>query len=145
MLIVADANILVRAAGSPFGPAGAILAEIERGTHRLVVSEHILRIVAEKLALPRIRKRLGLSDSRIRSYCTALRTSSLQVVPAQGPPIVPGDPEDDIIVYTAVAGRADVICTWDGHFYQPDVLAFCRRRGIRIRRDIDLLEDLRAV
>lgn len=145
MLIVADANILVRAAVSPTGPAGALLGRMESGDHKLVTSDHILDIVAGRLALPRIQRRHALPESRIQGYCLALRTVSIHVSPAQGPPIVPGDPEDDLIVYTAVAGRADVICTWDQHLYQPDVLAFCRRRGIRVCRDVDLLEDLHNV
>ena len=143
MLIVADANILVRAAVNPSGPAGALLTQVEHGHCRLVTSNHILEVVAAKLTLPRIQRRHTLPESKIRAYCLALERSSIHVSPAQGPPIVPGDPEDDIIVYTAVAGRADVICTWDQHLYQPAVLAYCQRRGIRICRDIDLLEDLR--
>jgi predicted nucleic acid-binding protein len=43
--------------------------------------------------------------------------------------VVLKDPNDDPVVYTAVAGGADVICTVDRHFYQPNVLAFCSRHG----------------
>ena len=65
--------------------------------------------------------------------------------PAEGPPVVLKDPNDDPVVYTAVAGGADVICTVDRHFYQPNVLAFCSRHGIQLMTDIELLHALRQV
>jgi len=36
-----------------------------------------------------------------------------------------------------------VICTVDGHFYEPGVIAFCNRYGIRIMNDVELLYILR--
>ena len=54
--------------------------------------------------------------------------------------IVPDDPSDDMIVATALAGRADVICTRDRHLHHPEVRAWCADRGIRILNDIELLE-----
>ena len=54
------------------------------------------------------------------------------------------DPDDDPVIYTALAGAADVICTVDRHFYEPGVLGFCSRYGIRIMDDVELLHDLRA-
>ncbi|MGC1722312.1 MAG: hypothetical protein WA746_25280, partial [Isosphaeraceae bacterium] len=48
-------------------------------------------------------------------------------------------PDDDPVVYTALAGAADVICTVDRHFYEPNVLQFCSRFGIRIMDDVELL------
>jgi len=43
-------------------------------------------------------------------------------------------------VYTAVAAGADVLCVRDRHFYEPAVVAFCRREDIRIMDDLSLLE-----
>jgi hypothetical protein len=53
------------------------------------------------------------------------------------------DPNDDPIVYTAVAAGADVLCVKDRDFYDPCVIAFCRAEDIRIMDDIALLEILR--
>jgi predicted nucleic acid-binding protein len=52
------------------------------------------------------------------------------------------DPKDDPIVYTAVAGKADVLCTLDRHFQSPAVLDFLRTHGIRVLSDVELLREL---
>lgn len=145
MLVVLDANVLLRAAIRPKGPARRLIRELAAARHYILVSEHILQTVVAKLALPRIRELSQQDPQAWDEFFLSLADVALRVTPAQGPPVVPGDPEDDLIVYTAVAGRADIICTWDQHLYQPEVLAFCQRRGIRVCRHIDLLEDLRGL
>ena len=57
-------------------------------------------------------------------------------------PVVLADPNDDPVIYTAVAGRADVLCAMDRDFYAPDVVTFCREQGIEIMNDIQLLQRL---
>jgi len=42
-------------------------------------------------------------------------------------------------VYTAVDGKADVICTLDRDFFQPNVIAFCQEHGIAVTTDVALL------
>jgi len=59
--------------------------------------------------------------------------------PVVSEPVVRKDPNDDPIIYTAVVGKADVICTMDQHFYDPPVLEFCRMRNIRVMTDVELL------
>ncbi len=55
------------------------------------------------------------------------------------------DANDDPVVYTAVSGQADVLCTVDKHFYEPDVFAFCSRQGIQLMTDVKLLHLLRQL
>jgi hypothetical protein len=62
------------------------------------------------------------------------------VVPAEGPPLVLKDPNDDPVVYTALAGGADVLCTVDRHFYEPNVLSFCARYDIQVMTVVELLQ-----
>jgi hypothetical protein len=52
------------------------------------------------------------------------------------------DPNDDPVVYTAVAGGADVLCARDRDFYDSNVLAFCAREDIRVMDDLALLKIL---
>jgi hypothetical protein len=58
-------------------------------------------------------------------------------------PVVLADPADDPVVYTAISGGADVLCTLDRHFYAPQVMSFCGKHGIEIMSDVDLLQSLR--
>jgi len=50
------------------------------------------------------------------------------------------DPQDDAVLYTAVAAGADVLCVRDRHFYDPHVVDFCAREDIRVTDELALLE-----
>ncbi len=52
------------------------------------------------------------------------------------------DPDDDPVVYTAVDGQADVLCTLDRDLFQPNVAAFCREKHIAVMTDVELLRIL---
>jgi predicted nucleic acid-binding protein len=52
--------------------------------------------------------------------------------------VVPDDPDDDFVVHTAIAGRADVLCTRDSHPFDRRIAEHCARRGIRMMDDIEL-------
>jgi predicted nucleic acid-binding protein len=58
-------------------------------------------------------------------------------------PVVLKDPNDEPVVYTATHVRADVLCTIDRDFYEPEVVAFCRQRGVSILDDVELLQKLK--
>ena len=52
------------------------------------------------------------------------------------------DPDDDPVVYTAVDGQADVLCTLDRDLFQPSVVAFCGEKHIAVVTDVELLRIL---
>ena len=56
--------------------------------------------------------------------------------------VVPS-PADDVVIATAVAGQAEVICTWEKDFHDPPVKAQCVGLGIRVLKDAELLAELR--
>lgn len=58
-------------------------------------------------------------------------------------PVVLSDPNDDPVIYAAVAGKANVLCTLDQHFFDPDVARFAKGYGIQIVTDVELLSRLR--
>src|SRR5262245_25607177 len=90
-------------------------------------------------AYPRLRSLSQLTDIKIQQHVQLLRSVCRLVEPASGPCIVQSDPNDDPVLYTAVAADADVLCTKDLDFYEPDVLAFCTRQDIRVMDDLELL------
>jgi predicted nucleic acid-binding protein len=53
--------------------------------------------------------------------------------------VVPRDSNDDPVIYAAVVGHADVICTLDRHFYDGQVREFCRMKNIRVMTDVELI------
>ncbi|HEX3657433.1 MAG TPA: putative toxin-antitoxin system toxin component, PIN family [Pirellulales bacterium] len=144
MIVVCDANILVRAAWSLSGPAAALVARLAQSPHQLVCSHVLLAEVERTLKAPRLRQRHQLDDAAIERFIRALELlADIVVVPVGRPPVVVGDPLDDHVVFTAEEHQADVICTRDRHLFHPNVLAYCLQRRIRVLTDLDLLAELR--
>lgn len=144
MPIVLDTNILVRAALNPTGAASEALRRSALPPHVLVVSPWILQELGRVLRYPRLRNLHDLSDDLIdRVVLDLIRASVVINPPAFGEPLVVRDPDDDPVVATALSGRAEVICTTDRHFGDPQVRAFCQAYGIRIMNDAELLSLLR--
>jgi len=145
MRITADTTILVRTNAKATGPARELLDTIQACGSVLVLSQFLLDEVERVLKYPRMQAVYALSDAEIRQHIEYLRSFSEIVAPAEGPPVVLNDPNDDPVIYTAVAGAADVICTVDRHFHEPNVQEFCYRQGIRVLSDFDLLQVLREI
>jgi len=53
------------------------------------------------------------------------------------------DPKDVVVLQTAAAAEAEIICTRDSDFYDPDTQAFCAALGIEVCTDVDLMNRLR--
>jgi putative PIN family toxin of toxin-antitoxin system len=125
------------------GPARELLDVILDGPHDLVLSEFLLTETARVLGYPRMGKLYSLTDRDIREHLELLRERSDLVDPMVESPVVLADPNGDPVLYTAVVGRADVLCTLDRDFYAATVLTFCQARGIDIMDDVELLRLLR--
>lgn len=146
MRVVLDTNILARTAKGGNGPAAELLRLVTYAPHLLIVSPFLLSELLRVLRYPRMRPMHGLDDNGIDAYVRQVQTASLVVtLPAATPAgVVSPDPNDDPIIATAVAGRAEVICTRDRHFSHPDVRSYCGRHGVDIQSDVELLARLRG-
>ena len=138
MRIVLDSNILVRAAWKADGLASQLLRSVLEEPHRLIVSAFILGEVSRVLTYPRIQSRWGLSEERIQAHVNRLAAVAEIVETASVDRVVPDDPDDDFVVHTAIAGRADALCTRDSHLLSPGIVEHCGRRGVRVMDDIQL-------
>ena len=143
MRIVLDSAILVRANQRAVGPARALLLELLDRGHRLILSASVLDEVDRVLHYPRLLKRFGMTDAEITQFVTFLAASGeiVEVDEALTAPI--RDPEDVHILQTAIDGKADYLCTLDGHFWETPVVTFCSNRGITVISDLDLLRLVR--
>jgi predicted nucleic acid-binding protein len=96
------------------------------------------------LRRPKIRALHGRNEGGIRRVIGSIYKLSAVPLPADLPAVVRADPKDNPIVMTAVAGKADVLCTLDKHLHQAAVVDFCAGNGVRILKDADLLAELRG-
>ena len=144
MRFTLDSNILVRAATSPRGPALRLL-DIVLSTHTLVLSRFILEEVERVLLYPRIQARYRITPEEAARFAGSLADASHLVEPVVVRPMVLADPDDDPVLYTAVDGKADILCTRNSrHFATPEIRSFCAERGIRVMTDLDVLRHLLA-
>jgi putative PIN family toxin of toxin-antitoxin system len=145
MRIVLDTNVLARAALPTSGLARELLMRCTKSPHVVVLSEFILSEVSRVLRYPRMQKAHGLTDHEIEEYVADLKSACITVLlPDEPPPaIVAADPNDDPILATAIAGQAAVLCSLDRHLHRPEVVAYCRARGIEVMTDAVLIDRLR--
>ena len=147
MRVVLDTNILVRATPGKTGPARELLQYFCASDHFFVVSRSLLEEVDETLRYDRLRQLHGLDDPMIGAYVRDLEETAVTVLLPEWAiiPVVPDDPNDDMVIAVAIAGQAEVICTLDRHLRHADVHAYCAQHGIRIMTDVELLQLLRPV
>jgi predicted nucleic acid-binding protein len=99
--------------------------------------------VGKTLAYSKLQSILQITAEEIHEHLSHLRRIARVIEPESGEPVVLNDPKDDPVVYTAVAAGADVLCVRDRDSYVPNVIDFCRRYGIEVMDEIQLLSVLR--
>lgn len=142
MRVTHDTNVLVSAHSAGAGEARQLLFKILRGGHRLILSQSMLYELEEVLHYPRIQKLYRLTDDQCRSYLNMLTEVAELVDP--GPPFAMplADRDDWVVVRTAIEGNAEYLCSNDGGFFKPAVLAFCSLYELKVVKPADLLARL---
>src|ERR1700733_11148870 len=116
MIVTSDSSILVRATKQAKGPALHVVDTIaELPAHVIALSPFILGEVGKVLSYPRMQALYRLTADEIREHVEFLRAVARIVEPSAGLPIVLADPNDDPVLYTAVAAGADILCVKDRH------------------------------
>ncbi|MDO9011741.1 MAG: putative toxin-antitoxin system toxin component, PIN family [Gallionella sp.] len=116
MRIILDTNVLLSGLMLPEGTPGRIVNAWRKRNFYLVVSESILEEVARVLAYPKIRKRLNWDDEHISRYIALMRFEA-EVVDIVGVEAnVPADRNDNHLLATLIASKADWLITGDSDF-----------------------------
>jgi predicted nucleic acid-binding protein len=109
-----------------------------------VLSSYILGELERVLSYPRLAARSDLGPADISEYLQTLAMASCLVAPSDVPVGVTGDPDDAPILGTVLAGRADVLCTRDAHFFEAKSKEFCSANGILVVTEVELLKKFRS-
>ena len=137
--IVFDTNILARAHQRATGPARRALLLAATGPHILITSSHILLELERIFTYPRLLRSSGLSAAEIAEYLERLSAISQLVEPVAVPPNLIRDLADEAVLGTALAVRAEFLCTLDAHLQDHDVRMFAHLSGTEILTDRELL------
>jgi len=121
MRLVLDTNILVSALFWD-GNERRVLRMCKDKKHQLILSPQILDELTEVLKV-----KFKVPDDKIKGYTETLILMAEMVYPVGEIHVIREDPDDDIILETAVVGQADMLITGDTH-----LLKIRNYKGIRI-------------
>ncbi len=143
MRVVFDVNVLVRANERSEGLARRLF-ELVIAEHTPLISNEMLVELARVLRYPRLQRLFGLTDEEVYHYVQYLQEVCKPVSPDHSLPVPMRDPKDIIVLQTAVIGEAEIICTLDTDFYDPETVDFCATWGIEVCTDVELISRLRT-
>jgi putative PIN family toxin of toxin-antitoxin system len=133
--VVLDTNLLISAALVAQGKPRRVLTWA-RTNAPLIASLPLLKEIRTRLERPKFRKYLSAEDAEsfVLDFAAVCEKPALS-----GSIRVCRDPDDDMVLETAVAGRADCIVTGD-----QDLLVLDPFQGIRILAPADFLKEVGA-
>jgi putative PIN family toxin of toxin-antitoxin system len=129
---VLDTNVLVSATLNPSGAPAAVLAALLAGRFALVTSQPLLDEYGEVMSRPQVSHRRRL-DTVWVGQIQAVLARSPDCVPVQGTLRLCRDPDDDIVLETAIRGGADTLVSRDEDLTRaPDLTSALAQNGITI-------------
>ena len=140
LLVVVDTNRVVSRAISSSGAAAEILRRWRAGAIDLAVSEAILAEYERALGYGRVRRRHGKSAAEVHEFVAEFQEFAIVVEPAEMPPIIAEDPDDDKFLWCAGTAGAQHVVTRDEHLRSLRVFA-----GIRILSPAAFLDVLNGL
>lgn len=110
---VFDSTVIVSAVLTPSGLAGALIKRAKAGEFALILSQEILNEARATLRTHRkLREKYRYSDEEVAYFFSGLREAVSLVRDLPTVQVV-RDPNDDMIIATAVKAGADYLVAWD--------------------------------
>lgn len=110
--IFIDTNIWISAFINPLGSPAVLLAALHTDEIVAVISPPFLDELADVLTRSRIRRRIQISDDDTDEILTRIKEKAVMVYPT-GTLQLCRDPKDDVMLETAILGRAHYIVSRD--------------------------------
>ena len=132
MRAVVDANVFVSVVLTPAGLPGRVVHALADGQFDLVISEPIIRDVADVLTRPRITRKYRIPAERIEDVVKLMRERGV-LVPVMGTIRICRDPDDNLVLETALDGGAEALVSRDADVTRdPALIAAIRERGVAV-------------
>nr|WP_119680490.1 putative toxin-antitoxin system toxin component, PIN family [Indioceanicola profundi] len=135
MRVVIDTDVMVAALESASGASRALLLSILDGKAVLVCSTPLFFEYEAVLTRPQVLQRAGVTSVDVREFLDELASLCVPVgFDFRWRPVA-DDPDDDLVIETAVNGMADAIAT----FNIKDIRAGAENFGIIACRPVEVL------
>jgi hypothetical protein len=132
LVAVVDTNVWISAFLTPHGYSAQIYGAAQRQLFFPVTSEPLMAELTEVLSRPRLMKVHGESLHGIEEFVAEHQRLSL-LVPITGSLALGRDPDDDILLETALVGHAPYIVSRDEDLTRDlDLHKAAKRRGIQM-------------
>ncbi|MBL7065193.1 MAG: putative toxin-antitoxin system toxin component, PIN family [Anaerolineae bacterium] len=143
-VVLLDTNIWGSAFINPHGFPARLKDAWMAGQFDVVLSIPLLEEIADVLTRPRIQTKYGLSTEEIEQFLRLLQERATHVTPT-GEFDLCRDPDDDLILETAVLGDARYTVSRDDDLKSDDdLVAQMRSRGVEVLTVQHFLERLDA-
>lgn len=129
---VIDTNVWVSSLLNPFGFPATLRKYFEKGSFQAIVSEPILEELAEVLTRPKIKNKYGISENDISELLVLLEERTESVL-LSGDVAVCRDKDDNLIIETAIKGKAAFLVTRDDDIkFDREVSVFLLQHGVSV-------------
>ena len=134
--VVLDTNVLISAFIANINSSPRIIFDFFCMEKLMVVtSKELLNELSRSLHYPKIKKIYKLSNRSIIQYLQFLQQTTHRVIIKNFPQIIKTDPDDNLILACALAGKADFIVSGDKH-----LLRLKKYRGIKIVAPLEFVQ-----
>lgn len=140
--VLVDTNVWISALLNPQGFPARVLNALKEGRFKLILSEPLVDELLDVLTRPRLVEKYGLAPTDVAEFA-ALLEEKAERVEATGELRICRDPKDDMVIETAIQGKADYLVSRDDDVKRDlAVVDHVEAYGIRVvsvRQFIELL------
>lgn len=130
-VVLLDTNIIISALINPRGSPAKLLTHWKTGRFNICISEPLFEEFKEVIRRPRIKEKYGITDSEIKELENIIVDKAIFVA-ALGSIKLCRDPDDDMVLETAIVSRAHYLITGDKDLKSQDLVTQLDKNGVRI-------------
>ncbi|MCC6792578.1 MAG: putative toxin-antitoxin system toxin component, PIN family [Thermomicrobiales bacterium] len=140
---VVDTNVWISAILNPWGTPAALIRAFSLGEFTVVTSNPLLVELADVLGRPRFRNKYGVELSDIDELIGSIRSLAIVVDVTETMQLC-RDPDDDVVIETAVVGRATVLVSRDEDLVRvPELVDILAALDVQILTVAQFMDDVR--
>ncbi|MBI4688576.1 MAG: putative toxin-antitoxin system toxin component, PIN family [Nitrospirae bacterium] len=129
---VIDTNIWVSSLLNPFGFPAKLRNSFEEGSFNVVISVPMLEELAEVLNRPKIKNKFKIENDDIAKLLFLLEDRA-EDVPVSGNIAICRDKDDDLVIETAIKGKAEYLVTRDDDIkFDRKVSSFLSQHSVKV-------------